>query len=182
MKQDIPQDFPAVPITPFPNLINDKGKIADPATEWPDFRKETDKMNSLNISQARMINHQAKMIFTASLESLRAAKGERVLLMEVCCSPESLLSAEVERAQHRAVRITAEEVNMAVPNGGQELVSRLRQDTPRYAWFSVPCDPYSLLTRLRAAFRTPTQERHLLRIRKAIRRMVRTPLKGWMSS
>ena len=53
-------------------------------------------MSSLNLSQARMINHQSKGIFTSSLESLLAAKGERVLLMEVCCSPESLLSAEVD--------------------------------------------------------------------------------------
>ena len=69
-QMDIPQEFPAVPITPFTNLINDKGEIVYPATEWPDFRKETDNVNQLNISQARMISHQAKGIFTASLESL----------------------------------------------------------------------------------------------------------------
>ena len=107
-----------------------------------------------------------------------AAKGERVLLMEVCCSPESLLSVEVERAQHRAVRITASDVNMAEPDGGQELVCRLRQESPRYAWFSIPCDPYSLLTRLNTAHRTPTQGRHLLRNRKAIRRMVKHAIEG----
>ena len=78
-----------------------------------------------------MIGHQAKGFSTASLESLLAAKGERVLLMEVCCSPESLLSSEMERAQHRAVRITASDVNMAEPDGGQELVCRLRQESPR---------------------------------------------------
>ena len=137
-----------------------------------------DNMHSLNISQARMINHQAKGIFTSSLESLLADKRERVLLMEVCCSPESFLSAEVERVQHRAVRITASDVNMALPDGGQELVCRLRQDTPRYAWFSIPCDPYSLLTQLRAAIRTPSQERHLLRNRKAVRRMVKNAIEG----
>ena len=86
---------PSCADNPFTNLINDKGEIVYPATEWPDFRKETDKVNQLNISQARMINHQAKGIFADSLESLLAAKGERVLLMEVCCSPESFLSAEV---------------------------------------------------------------------------------------
>ena len=67
---------------------------------------------------------------------------------------------------------------MAVPNGGPELVGRLRQDTPRYAWFSVPCDPYSLLTQLRSAKRATTQERHLLRNRQAVRRMVRNSIEG----
>ena len=146
------------PITPFTNLVDDKGELAYPTAAWPDFQKEMDKVHSLNASQARMINHQAKGIFTSSLESLLVAKGERVLLMEVCCSPESILSAEVERAQHRAVRITAADINMALPDKGPELICRLRQDLPRYMWISIPCDPTSLLTKLRAAHRTPTQE------------------------
>ena len=124
-------DSPAAPSIPSMNLIHDEEEVSYPTQEGPGFRKETDKMSSLSVSQARMINHQAKGIFTSSLESLLAARGERVLLMEVCCSPESFLSADVERLQHRAVRITASEVNMAVPNGGPELVGRLRQDTPR---------------------------------------------------
>ena len=160
------------------NPINDEDEVSYPTPEWSGFRKESDKMSSLSVSQARMINHQARGICTSSVESLLAAKGERVLLMDVCCSPESLLSAEVERLHRPAVRITASDVNMAVPNGGPELVGRLRQDTPRYAWFSVPCGPYSLLTQLRSAKRTLTQERHLLRNRQAVRRMVRNSIDG----
>ena len=91
------KEHPAVPITPFTNLADafyqtNEDEVSDPTPEWPGFRREADRMSSLNISQARMINHQSRGIFTSSLESLLAAKGERALLMEVCCSPESFLS------------------------------------------------------------------------------------------
>ena len=40
------------------NPINDEDEVSYPTPEWSGFRKETDKMSSLNVSQARMNNHQ----------------------------------------------------------------------------------------------------------------------------
>ena len=37
------KDYPAVPITPFTNLVDDKGELDYPTAAWPDFRRETDR-------------------------------------------------------------------------------------------------------------------------------------------
>ena len=47
-------------MTPFTDTADGISEAINPPDPWPNFGKPADKVHSLNVSQARMINHQAQ--------------------------------------------------------------------------------------------------------------------------
>ena len=102
-------------------------------------------MRPLSRAQAQVIEKSAGEIGSHAFEAL-TSKGS-TWLIEVACSPESLLSAEVQRlAGHESAAIRCAHWNgcdLETRSGVRQVIGLINQHQPRHVWISTECGPFS---------------------------------------
>ena len=115
----------------------------------------------LSLGRARRLEEQAWGIVPDLFHGLVAEK--RTVLMEVCCSPESLLTSTIQAKTGCLASATrCSKWNCGDLGSGPGLklaLQRLEMENPPHVWLSPPCGPYSPLQNVNS--RNPEQRAQL---------------------
>ena len=120
----------------------------------------------LSLSESQSLEEQSWSVIPRLFEDLKGSS--RPLLMEVCCTPNSILTEVVRSSEGRedaAVRCSLfNGCNLSKGSGVRLVLERIDLERPRNVWISPPCDPYSPLQHLNE--RTESQRQELEEKRK----------------
>ena len=127
----------------------------------------------LSDNMARFFEHAAGDIGPEAFHSLTSER--KTLLIEVACSPESRLSAEMQRQAgypEAAIRCSHwNSCDLETGAGVKHVISQIDLHGPRHVWISPICGPYSPLQAINQ--RSPEQVRDLQeKRRKALKQYV----------
>ena len=89
-----------------------------------------------------------------------------VEFIEICCSPNSMLTNIAKRQGVKSERWTINDYNLATTRGFQEAESRLRQCRPKRIWLSPECGPFSQMQHI--SQRTEQQKKDLMKNGKLV--------------
>ena len=119
------------------------------------------ELKALPLAAARHLEDQSHAIGPLLFETL--CEDQRPLLMEVACSPESLLSESVMEVTGRRLAATRcglfNACDLSTPEGVRHVLCRIRTEGPRNVWISPPCGPYSPMQHVNQ--RTESQKQEL---------------------
>ena len=111
--------------------------------------------------EAQTLEEESWSCVPKLFEDLKGSR--RPLLMEVCCTPESILSEVVQKLEgHSGAAVRCSLFNgcdLSQGSGVKLVLERIRLERPRNVWISPPCDPFSPLQHLNS--RTEEQRREL---------------------
>ena len=120
----------------------------------------------LSKPQARTLEEQGRSVVPNLFQAL--VGHDRPVLMEIACSPESVLTASVQKQAGRetaAVRCSWwNGCDLNTAQGLKNVLNRIREERPQHVWLSPPCGPYSPLQNTNQ--RTPEQCEELKRKRR----------------
>ena len=117
------------------------------ASDGPPLSASEKLSQQLSLGKARRLEEQAWSVVPQVFQGL-VAEG-RTILMEVCCSPESLLTSTVQHLtgeSSSASRCSHWNCGDLSSNQGlKHVLQRLEVENPSHVWLSPPCGPYSPL-------------------------------------
>ena len=141
------------------NVSGDPPEYEDSPSELGD--EGSPELKALPLAAARHLEDQSHAIGPLLFETL--CEDQRPLLMEVACSPESLLSKSVMEVTGRRLAATRcglfNACDLSTPEGVRHVLRRIRTEGPRNVWISPPCGPYSPMQH--ANQRTESQKQEL---------------------
>ena len=124
-------------------------------------RLEDSGMHDMSCSEAQTLEEQSWTCVPQLFEDLKGS--QRPLLMEICCTPESILTEVVQKGErHSGAAVRCSLFNgcdLSKGSGVRLVLERVKTERPRNVWISHPCDPYSPLQHLNE--RTETQRLEL---------------------
>ena len=134
--------------------------------EHSDVSPQDPELCELSLSESQGLEEQSWAVIPRLFEDLKGSS--RPLLMEVCCTPNSILTEVVRSSEGRedaAVRCSLfNGCDLSKGSGVRLVLERIDLERPRNVWISPPCDPYSPLQHLNE--RTESQRRELEEKRK----------------
>ena len=105
------------------------------------------RTRSMPVSAYRHLEHEAKQVIPQAFQAL--ITKSKTWLVEVACSPESRLSAEVQRqAGYESVAVRCSHWNgcdLSSHEGVKQINQLLETLRPEHCWISPECGPYSPL-------------------------------------
>ena len=127
----------------------------------------------LSQGQARLLEEAAASIVPSLFQELVAsdgAGGQRPVLMEIACSPDSLLTKAVQEQTGRkdaASRCALwNSGDLSTPEGLKFILGRVRRERPQHIWLSPPCGPFSPMQHVNQ--RTEQQQQQLAQKRRDV--------------
>lgn len=115
--------------------------------ESPGLVLPTPEKSKVSESMARFLEKQGESIGPLAFQGLLERKG--TWLMEVACSPESRLSAEVQRqAGYESAAVRCSHWNgcdLGTGDGVKQVIFQIENLEPSHVWISPECGPYSPL-------------------------------------
>ena len=94
---------------------------------------------------------------------------EQLDVLEVFCSPTSMMTQTANNSGLRAARWTQDDFDLSRPSGCLQAYNRLKELRPKRLWLSPPCGPYSIMQN--ANQRNPQQIENLQQKRELAFRM-----------
>ena len=130
------------------------------------LREYRERVHKLSPSQARFLETEARQLGPRTWEEL--ARKSQTLLVEVACSPTSILSATVQSlAGYSEAAIRCAQWNgcdLETRGGVRQVLNLIRTHQPQHVWISPECGPFSPLQAINQ--RSPEQKAELDRKRK----------------
>ena len=127
------------------------------------------------LQERRLAAKVAKELHSEKLNSKdyqHLANFGRYAFVEVCCSPQSVLTSVCTQLGGKAYRINlANGYDLTTSKGIDAAKAWVKQNRPKEAWISLPCTPWSPMQNLTPL--TPEREFTLRKQRKEARRMIR---------
>ena len=112
---------------------------------------------------------------TTATESRASGPGRGRLVWEVCCSPNSTITACAHALGFKAERLTLETGwDFSKPEDGARAVREVQSRGVKKVWLSLPCTPWSSIQNLN--HRTLQQRRRLKKQRRLSRQMAQVTL------
>ena len=101
----------------------------------------------LSAQQCNMLRQSSQDYVYKQFEALRDPR--RLFLMELACSPDSVLSKEVEKQGYRATRCShLNGYDLATCEGVRNCLKLLQKERPEHLWISTECTAYSPMQNL----------------------------------